>query len=193
LQGFPQGWTLPAEDFHLNDEEIDTLRYHAIGNAVSVPVVKWVAGNIRAELLRAGTPDANHWMTHQHALNRVKDFAVKRAALVDISSFGRDDAPKIKWNTGGVMFGGYCLMTPVSAAPNHPVNSMFSEILDVERPASRYFLSANAATGILRRVASQDRQLFGPLDAALRRLAPGKAVVTKSMVVSRSAAQTNYG
>jgi hypothetical protein len=38
------------------------------------------------------------------------------------------------------------------------------------KPSSRYFLSPNAATGILRRVASQDRELFAPLDAALRRL-----------------------
>ena len=48
LQGFPEGWTLPNEDFHLSDDAIDTLRYHAIGNAVSVPVVEWVAGRLHA-------------------------------------------------------------------------------------------------------------------------------------------------
>jgi DNA (cytosine-5)-methyltransferase 1 len=61
-------------------------------------------------------------------------------------------------------------MAPVSSSPNEPIKSLFVSTLDNVKPSSKYFLSPNAATGILRRVASQDRQLFGPLDAALRRL-----------------------
>jgi DNA (cytosine-5)-methyltransferase 1 len=83
----------------------------------------------------------------------------------------RDDAPKIKWNNGGVMFDGLCHMSPVSPAPKKPVHSQVVDLLDKVKPSTRYFLSPNAATGILRRVNSQERTLFQPLDAALQRLA----------------------
>jgi len=174
LQGFPEGWTLPDEDFHLSDDEIDTLRYHAIGNAVSVPVVEWVAKRISAEL-RKPFVQANDTLNllegFEHVVNRVNDFTLKKAAQVQISTFvGRDNAPKIKWSSGGIMAAGCCLMAPVSSAPNKPVYSRLVDTLDSVKPASRYFLSPNAATGILRRVASQGRVLFAPLDAALQRL-----------------------
>lgn len=174
LQGFPEGWTLPNEDFHLSDDAIDTLRYHAIGNAVSVPVVEWVAGRVRAELRQApGWPAGNvtEMADIDYAINRVHDFASTKAVKVQISTFvGRDDAPKIKWSSGGIMAAGRCVMAPVSSSPNKPVKSLFVDTLDAVKPSSRYFLSPNAATGILRRVASQDRELFAPLDAALQRL-----------------------
>lgn len=185
LQGFPEGWTLPNEDFHLSDDAIDALRYHAIGNAVSVPVVEWVAGRVRSELRQSTTHIAgnvNEPADINYAIDRVQDFASKKAVKVQISSFvGRDDAPKIKWSSGGIMDAGHCVMSPVSASPNKPVKSLFVDALDDVKPSSRYFLSPNAATGILRRVASQERELFGPLDAALRRLSKtenGKKPIT---------------
>ena len=46
------------------------------------------------------------------------------------------------------------------------MKTLFGDVLDGVKPFPRYFLSPNAATGILRRVASQDRELFAPLDAA---------------------------
>jgi DNA (cytosine-5)-methyltransferase 1 len=174
LQGFPEGWTLPHEDFHLSDDAIDTLRYHAIGNAVSVPVVEWVAGRVRAALRQSGVrPSRNVSQATDidYAIERVHDFALKKAIKVQISTFvGRDNAPKIKWSSGGIMVAGGCVMATVSSSPNKPVKSLFVDALDDVKPSSRYFLSRNAATGILRRVASQDRELFAPLDAALRRL-----------------------
>ena len=69
------------------------------------------------------------------------------------------------------MSGGRCIMASVSPSPNEPIFSSFGGVLDKSRPSKRYFLSANAARGILRRVESQGRELFGPLDAALRKLA----------------------
>lgn len=56
LQGFPDGWSIPKEDskFFRNDD-LDSLRYHALGNAVTVPVVEWLAGRIAA-YLKFATP-----------------------------------------------------------------------------------------------------------------------------------------
>ena len=174
LQGLPEGWTLPNDDFHLSDDAIDTLRYHAIGNAVSVPVVEWVAGRVRAELrqsLARPSGSVSDTAGIDYAIDRVHDFSLKKAVNVQISTFvGRDDAPKIKWSSGGIVAAGRCVMAPVSSSPSTPVKSLLVDVLDAVKPSSRYFLSPNAATGILRRVASQDRELFAPLDAALRRL-----------------------
>lgn len=49
LQGFPDNWTLPTMSA-VNDENINTLRYTAIGNAVSVPVVAWIANKVKKQL-----------------------------------------------------------------------------------------------------------------------------------------------
>jgi len=56
VQGFPDGWTLPHS---LNDqqaERIDSLRYHAIGNAVTPPVAEWVGKRLARVLAQQ---DAN--------------------------------------------------------------------------------------------------------------------------------------
>jgi DNA (cytosine-5)-methyltransferase 1 len=45
VQGFPAGWTLPNVEPD-DPEKLDTLRYQALGNAVTVPVAKWIAARI---------------------------------------------------------------------------------------------------------------------------------------------------
>ena len=42
VQGFPDNWTLPLEIDEKQAMRIDSLRYHAIGNAVTPPVAEWV-------------------------------------------------------------------------------------------------------------------------------------------------------
>jgi len=50
LQGFPDGWTIPIDDRFKDAEELDSHRYHAVGNAVTVPVVEWIADRIATYL-----------------------------------------------------------------------------------------------------------------------------------------------
>lgn len=45
LQGFPDDWTLPTQQMS-NDNTLDSARYHACGNAVSVPVAEWIGKRI---------------------------------------------------------------------------------------------------------------------------------------------------
>jgi DNA (cytosine-5)-methyltransferase 1 len=175
LQGFPPGWTLPSADVRMSDDDIDSARYHAIGNAVSVPVVEWVAKRIRSEMKSppafvGSVTDPAESIAHVKKL--IPDFDGKTASSVQLVGFsGREDAPKIKWATGGFMINGECIMARVSPAPHRSVKSRLVDILDKKKPSSRYFLSQNAAVGIIRRVTNQERSLFEPLDAALRRLA----------------------
>jgi DNA (cytosine-5)-methyltransferase 1 len=50
LQGLPDGWTIPDDEKFKLSDDLDSLRYHAVGNAVTVPVVEWLASRIRAYL-----------------------------------------------------------------------------------------------------------------------------------------------
>lgn len=50
LQGFPSGWTLPVG--WADDATTDSARYHALGNAVSVPVIEWLAKRVVASASR---------------------------------------------------------------------------------------------------------------------------------------------
>lgn len=45
LQGFPDGWTMPTHEMP-NQDSLDSARYHACGNAVSVPVAEWIGQRI---------------------------------------------------------------------------------------------------------------------------------------------------
>ncbi len=47
---FPKDWTVPV-DGRYNREDIDSLRYHALGNAVTPPVASWLAERVKSYLL----------------------------------------------------------------------------------------------------------------------------------------------
>ena len=60
VQGFPDDWTLVPENNGYGDpDKIDTLRYNALGNAVSVTVAEWIAGRVRRYLARADKNASN--------------------------------------------------------------------------------------------------------------------------------------
>lgn len=50
LQGFPEAWTLPDGLEVTDPDRVDTLRYNALGNAVTVPVAEWLAKRIKVYL-----------------------------------------------------------------------------------------------------------------------------------------------
>jgi DNA (cytosine-5)-methyltransferase 1 len=46
---FPANWT-KLNELHLDTEQLDSARYHALGNAVTPPVAHWLAKRIRLYL-----------------------------------------------------------------------------------------------------------------------------------------------
>jgi DNA (cytosine-5)-methyltransferase 1 len=52
LQGFPDDWTVPHMKID-NVDRLDSLRYHAVGNAVTVPVASWLGSRIASALASA--------------------------------------------------------------------------------------------------------------------------------------------
>jgi DNA (cytosine-5)-methyltransferase 1 len=173
LQGFPSGWTVPNFINESKDiKDLDTLRYHAIGNAVSVPVVVWIADRIKKikneELVNKG---------FQSVIEKFKDFSIENLRTQYFSSlnsntlFNDEKNKKIKWNSGGLAFGDKIIDSKVYGCPIDPYYSNLIDIIDEEPIDLKYFLSPSAAIGILRRVNNQNRALFAPLKKSLQRLA----------------------
>jgi DNA (cytosine-5)-methyltransferase 1 len=74
---------------------------------------------------------------------------------------------KRRWKSGGCAFGNTVIEGLAPAAPTKVIPSSFVDALDDDTPDERYFLTANAATGVLRRVDGLGRNLFRPMRRAL--------------------------
>ena len=164
LQGFPDNWTLPA-GYNVDDEDTDTLRYTAIGNAVSIPVVEWVARRVKLELGRK---------CKTSSLSSVKkyvpEFAQSDIADVDLQKTDFTEKGKIfKWPKAGVAWQNACIGGTVPPKPSRATASSLYTLIEKIRVSDKYYLTLNAAKGILRRVDSQGRKLFQPLRDALER------------------------
>ena len=51
VQGFPDNWTIPSTH-DVRQDRLDSLRYHAIGNAVTPAVTQWIGGRLFEVLTR---------------------------------------------------------------------------------------------------------------------------------------------
>lgn len=162
LQGFPDFWTLPA-GYDANDEDTDTLRYTAVGNAVSVPVVEWVAKRIKRELQSGDTTFEN-----AYAKTCIPEFAKedwKFGVFADVDY--TDVSMTHKWPKAGVAWGDGYIGGNVAPTPHKPIESSLTTVVERDRVSRKYYLTPNAAEGILRRVDNQGRKLFEPLRTAL--------------------------
>lgn len=70
LQGFPDGWTLPKNPIG-NVNTLDSARYHACGNAVSVPVAEWLGQRVASEL--------GSWLREQQVERQAANVTAKSA------------------------------------------------------------------------------------------------------------------
>lgn len=165
LQGLPDNWTSPSND-SIFDENINTLRYTTIGNAVSVPVVEWIAKKVKKQL---GNEENNNNI--DDLLLSFPDF--KKSVWSDSSLPGIDfsDTNKdYKWLRGGIAWAGRYIECNVYPTPSKIVKSSLLRLIEKNQTNSIYYLSPNAAEGILRRVDNQRRSLFFPLRTALEKL-----------------------
>src|SRR5688500_13685245 len=56
-----------------------------------------------------------------------------------------------RWPTSGIVSDGVCLTVKTSESPNRAVESTLSDVIETGEAPQRYFLSPNAAKGMLRR------------------------------------------
>lgn len=165
LQGFPDGWTIP-NGMDSNTEEIDTLRYKALGNAVSVPVVEWIASRVYANL----ADQTNEIFDKDQIQSFVPEFSRSKWSETKLSDINFTDAAiSFKWEKAGIVWNGNFIAGNVYPAPADPALVSLINYVEKEKAGSRYYLTSNAAEGILRRVESQGRKLFEPLRVALEK------------------------
>mgnify|MGYP001773878193 CR=1 FL=1 len=169
LQGFPENWTLPDSDYPIPIRGIETNRYHAIGNAVCVPVVEWIANRISENLQNdindlesVGASKLKHQL--QLLANKFLEPESEAEHLYE-------DVVKTKWKSGGLAYKDSFFTTSASSSPSIAVPSRLLDLIEKKDVHDRYFLSFNAIQGILRRVDKQGRNLFPPLDTVLRQIA----------------------
>lgn len=169
LQGFPAGWSMPEENYPCPMRGNDGERYRAIGNAVAVPVVKWIANRI-VELYR--TPGVSRTESFIREFQGIAPELRKDTVPVkfdDIMDGVMTGDFVHRWKTSGCAWGNAIFEATASPAPFKPVVSQFKDVLDEDVPDDRYFLTPNAAAGILRRAESVGRTLFEPMKNALAR------------------------
>jgi DNA (cytosine-5)-methyltransferase 1 len=170
LQGFDAGWTIPLDDYRAPIRGLDSERYHAVGNAVAVPVVKWIANRITAAKQSNSRPSRASFEKQvlEIAPDLKRDSEIVRFTdimdEVDAATFA------YRWKGCGLAFGDLIIEGATAPAPSSIITSKFVELLDSAIPDERYFLTANAAVGILRRADAVGRTLFVPMRKALENM-----------------------
>jgi DNA (cytosine-5)-methyltransferase 1 len=169
LQGLPDSWTMPDKDYVIPIRGIETSRYHAVGNAVCVPVVDWIAGRIRNRLhsLISELSDPTALPVDKQLLYLAQTHMSPDSEVQQVATKSED----LKWKSGGVAYKDWFVTVPVSSSPIAATTSRLIDVIERTRVHERYFLSPNAIHGILRRVDKLGRHLFPPLDAVLREIA----------------------
>lgn len=181
LQGFPDGWT-DIQSHKIDADRRDSLRYHALGNAVSVSVVKWIANRIRIGLKNQDKLPQTPMKKREFLTESSGIWPGLRGQTQSVEELEvlRNSPQKIIWPNAGILWRGAVITNRISPSLSNPLSSDLLDLVEKNRPDQRYFLSANAAEGILRRVDTQGRQLFPPLRQALERLSGRKSFVYKA-------------
>ena len=80
-----------------------------------------------------------------------------------------DASQTFKWQKAGVAWDDRFIEAKTHPTPARPIESSLYDVMETGNVGRRYYLTPNAAEGILRRVDNQGRKLFSPLYAALKK------------------------
>lgn len=122
----------------------DTNRYQAIGNSWAVPVVKWIGGQIDNYLEKKSINDVVLW-------NKSMKKAINNLAS---DLYLLDKTVVIEQNL-------YLNSTPI---PNLPIESLISDIVQVDNVPEKFYLSPQACRGILRRKKERNLKMNSELE-----------------------------
>ncbi|WP_353075766.1 DNA (cytosine-5-)-methyltransferase [Stenotrophomonas sepilia] len=89
VMAFPKGWTIPVET-SLTSDDLDSARYHALGNAVTPPVAEWLALRIRRYLESRDFPEDDQKL--DASLKALRNFALGQLAF-DLGSNELETTP----------------------------------------------------------------------------------------------------
>ena len=80
-----------------------------------------------------------------------------------------------RWPSSGILLDGVCLTAGTLESPSHVKESTLLDVIETGEVQQKYFLSPNAAKGMLRRTDRMGRNLFPPLRESLEILAQGRS------------------
>ena len=182
LQGLPDNWTQPDRDYVVPIRGIETNRYHAIGNAVCVPVAQWVASRISSTWQRNIDEQCEkEKLSGKKQMQYLADMFLQPNAEVQELPCETGES---KWKSGGIAYGNWFVTVAGSSSPVVAINSRLIDVIEKVKVHDRYYLSRNAVQGILRRVDKAGRNLFPPLDATLRKISSSNIALDLDVPVS---------
>jgi DNA (cytosine-5)-methyltransferase 1 len=184
LQGFPPGWTIPGNDYRVPARGLDSERYRAIGNAVAVPVVRWIAERIAKAAVQANGKARGRTDFAVECVQLAPDLRKHTETLRfdDIMEDVESGKFAYRWKGCGIAWGNDIVEGATAPAPSKTLPSRFVDLLDPEVPESRYFLTPNAAAGMLRRAEAVGRTFFPPMRTALENMVDRAESVVKGAV-----------
>ncbi len=142
LMGFPDNYTLIAGNS-------DTNRYHAIGNSWAVPVVKWIGKKI------------------YNYLNNINQFSISWEAILRPTK-NNIEADLFLLNNINQLSQKQYLNT--SIAPNNPVYGELENVAQALDVPEKFYLSAKACQGILRRKREKNMKMNFALEKLMERI-----------------------
>jgi DNA (cytosine-5)-methyltransferase 1 len=153
LMGFPDNYTL------INGSS-DTNRFQAIGNSWAIPVVKWIGNQINNYLNHKTNQETICWFksTKRTANNLNADLFL----LNNIISISQ----KLYLNSSNV--------------PNIPITSKIKDLVQVEDVPEKFYLSAQACKGILRRKEERNMKMNPQLEKIMTEI----SLVEKQLITA---------
>ena len=147
LMGFPDNYTKVNGNSHTN-------RFQAIGNSWSVPVVKWIGHQISEYLDDKSTQKFIEW---QKSLQTKKN---------------KQNAPLYLLN--GVNQISQTVFLNSSNVPNKPKYGDLKDIVEPNHALEKFYLSAKACAGILRRKRERNMKMNPELELLMERISGEK-------------------
>ena len=128
--------------------------------------MEWIANRVKKQLDRRDDRD-----NLENTLNEFNDLRKSKWSNTLLSEIDFTDTAKdYKWQRGGIVWLDRVLECSIYPTPAKVIPSSLLNVIEKEQYNPVYYLSPNAAEGILRRVDGQNRTLFHPLRIALEKL-----------------------
>lgn len=147
LMGFPDNYT------KVNGNS-DTNRFQAIGNSWAVPVVKWIASKISEFMDKKTKNEINEW---QKAVQPKKNN--KNALLYLLEGTNQINRTEFL-NSSNI--------------PNNPIYGDLKDIVEPNHALDKFYLSAKACAGILRRKEERNMKMNSELEYLMTIISKGE-------------------
>lgn len=153
LMGFPDNYTKVNGNSHTN-------RFQAVGNSWAVPVVKWIGSQINSFI---DTKTENEFTEWQKAIQPKKNKLNALLYLLD----GTNQISQAEFLNS-------------SNIPNNPTFGNLKDIVEPNHALEKFYLSAKACAGILRRKRERNMKMNSELELLMEKISGEKTETTEN-------------